>query len=1116
MKTFITTILKTIFVATLFMGGVAFAHAASFDPEPLGNDGFNTINTGCSNDCANDYNEVSYSNIVNNGGGEFTVYLNFRNASSGTLNGANASISFPSSGTSSTATFSAQLNGSNAGAINDTSYVTNLPNNWQIEFVSGFVRVEEHYTNSGTSCSNVYPGTWPWQFSFSNPGYTTIGNLHDWGDGWCDQGYVFARFRVIDTTPTPNLAVQTLSVGTVTENSAVFRGKVTEGANTTANAWFVYGTNSNLNCNTSPSISVGNVNVNETFTKTKSGLSSNTTYWYQACATQNGQSAHGNPVQFTTQSSTPNLAVQTLSVGTVTENSAVFNGQLTSGSNASVWFVYATNSNPNCNTSPSVSVSGTYNPFQPFSKTKTGLSSNTTYWYRACASVPGQSAQGSPVQFTTLNVNVGYYWDVGEWTQCFNGIRTRTVVCRDSSDHQVADQFCIANVEPKPPTQESCGGNDDLIIETRTATNVSENTATIRGRVIAGQTTYPYFVWKEENLSLNCSTDTPTFPEDFGILLEGGDNFEYEFGNGQLTPNRTYYYKACAQDLNGQVVSGLREEFTTDNNGGNANADVETKSPHVNDNEVTLRGEITNVDETYWVYFVLDDSTGVSCEDDFPLIVDEVDNDEDFDLDIDADSFNENERYYYRACAINNDGDIIEGNREDFELNENNNIEIETDAPRNITQTTAEMCGTLVEDGGDSVQTWIEFRNANQSFYTSTPIRQRHATSFCERVSGLTGNTSYLYRACTPEGCAPTRSFRTLGTDVPIGQPVITTDNPTNIRSNSATLNGTYVTNAPSGTCWFNYGRTSSLGRQTRTYSVSGYGNCVHNFTNLASNTQYCIQAVIQTPYGTDTGAVRCFNTPPSTGGPTPPPVVVIDDNTEIDLSTLGLGLSLVRLEIDDQEEVVSRGQSVEYVVEWENITNDLDLFDLDLKVVMPPEIEVTDISRGRFDQDSNTIYFTIDELEAGEDGFLTVDGIVGRGTIGNLVTAQAEIAYDNPVNDAQENAIDWDVDGYGVQVAGVTASVFGLANITFLGWLVILLGLFIIFLVARWLYLEREEMRAQAYAGYAPYAPLPYHYNNYPEPRAYVEPEPSYNIPQTPDTNYRDDYYEPYRPNRG
>lgn len=333
------------------------------------------------------------------------------------------------------------------------------------------------------------------------------------------------------------------------------------------------------------------------------------------------------------------------------------------------------------------------------------------------------------------------------------------------------------------------------------------------------------------------------------------------------------------------------------------------------------------------------------------------------------------------------------------------------------------------------------------------------------------------------------------------------TDDPTNVQTNSARLNSTYVTNANSGTCYFEYGRTAALGSQTVSYNVgAGYGTCTHNFTQLASSQNYCVRAVISTQYGTDRGETKCFSTLTPNTSTTTTRVVVVeeDDDEEIDLSLLGLGLSLVRLEIDNDTDFVTQGETVRYVVEWENIS-ELDLEDLDLKISLPSELEVTNISRGRLDVGNNAVYYTIDDLEEGRNGSMTVSGIIDSGVAGNLLTAEAELAYDNPVNGAQENAKDFDLDEY--SASALTASIFGLGNVSFLGWLVILLGLAIIFLIARWMYLEREDMRAQAYAGRYQRGAAPM----YP-PQGYQQPPVAQ---QQPPVAQPQEYYEPYRPNR-
>jgi len=248
----------------------------------------------------------------------------------------------------------------------------------------------------------------------------------------------------------------------------------------------------------------------------------------------------------------------------------------------------------------------------------------------------------------------------------------------------------------------------------------------------------------------------------------------------------------------------------------------------------------------------------------------------------------------------------------------------------------------------------------------------------------------------------------------------------------------------------------------------------------------------------------------------------------------------------------VTQNTLLEIIICERNNISDIDLDNLDLNIEIPREVRITASSRGKLDQDKNSIFYTIDRLDAGEKGSMTVDGIVENGTLGDALTSDATIAYDNPINRAQENAQDYDVDDFVVHTALGTASVFGLGNITLLGWLTILLGLFIVFLVARWLYLEREELRAQAYVnGYGRnnyvMAPAPVH-NGYLAPVGQAQPvvhhytQPVQTMPeqhvvhhtvapqQAPvqnqavqpavqqsvqQNNERTDY-RPYRPNRG
>jgi hypothetical protein len=777
--------------------------------------------------------------------------------------------------------------------------------------------------------------------------------------------------------------------------------------------------------------------------------------------------------------------------------------------------------------------------------------------------IPGlvdNSQVGCVTSIPTCGINgESYSWSTGSWGQCINGTKTRTVQCVNQNGNVVADSNCSGT---KPNTSESCSIGTQLTVETNNPTNITQTSAVLNGVIASGQSDSVYFVWGTTGSNLSCTSSGST-----KLYINGGDtnrNAGDAFSGtlSSLATNTEYQYRACAIDFNGNISSGSIKSFITGTTNGTSPIPTTLEERNVTGDSAELRGSVdmNNVNDGL-VFFVwgTDKSeisdvikenryrdVNVNGSDIQKEIVDDnFDGSSRFDLDVDG--LDADEEYFYRICVEyeteSGSQDVKCGALENFYTDEDGSSreDIETLAPRSVNRSSARLCGNY--DGGE--RTWIEFRPSAQTNYLQTTKIDRGSGEYCVDVNGLTPNTNYSYRACSDNGCADIRTFRTLG-DAPVEPglpPVITTDDPTNIRSNAAVLNGTYIANNEAGTCYFNYGRSAALGSKTRTYSTgSGYGTCTHNFTGLASGTQYCVQAVIENSKGRDLGAIKCFVTPQSTVinttprtttrtttnttvvTPTPVPVTIVQqDETEIDLSKLGLGLSLVRLSIDNNQDVVTRGENVEYIVEWQNIST-LNLENLDLKIVLPKEVQITDVSRGRVDLDENTIYYNLDELAEGEDGSLTISGVILKGSSDNLLNAEATLAYNNPVNQAQENATDFDVDEYGIEVAGVTASVFGLSNITFLGWLVILLGLFILFLVARWMYLEREEMRAHAYInGYRPrpYLEMP-QYGMYQDPRGqaymphqYTAMPPRYEETQ-PVPPQAPEYYQPYRPNRG
>ncbi len=770
-------------------------------------------------------------------------------------------------------------------------------------------------------------------------------------------------------------------------------------------------------------------------------------------------------------------------------------------------------------------------------------------------------------QATPVYVYVWHYsnWD---WGPCVNNLQegTRTATCyNETTNTPVSDSYCSGT--PETTTTRNCTSN--LSVQTVNAA-VGTSSVAFRGEVVGGTTNHAYFVYSldKDDTSIYCD---PNMMLGIPLYVTGSQSGLFTGNFSPLpTDSGTYWYRACIEDGIGPHQGILKSYTITHGTNPSETPEAETlgydnvtkhsadvdgrvKMNNINDGRVFfVYGEdeslISSVSSDYNKYSEVPDGS-----DNINKI--EVDNNNDQNSwklygNVHLSGLDADETIYYRICVQYREDDgtgpyrLECGNVRDFDTDSDSqsaSVDIRTLPVDSYGKTAATICGDLVDNGGDSsIRTWMEYRKASStSSYSKTHKVNRGETNYCDTVRGLTPNTRYAYRACADGGyCGNIRYFTTKNSINNGQKPEVTTGNATDypIYAHNAKLPGIYVSHADRATVWFRYGRSTVLNKTTRKYVKTGAGGLfIHNFTNLKANQRYCYQAVIETVNGTDTGAVKCFYTKPAYNpGPAPKPkpieVVVPDNEPDIDLSRLGLGLSLIRLEIDDNRETVQKGESVTYEVRWENIS-DINLNNIDLNVEIPREIQITSTSRGVLDQDRNAIFYTIDRLDAGEKNSMTVTGVVVDGNLGDALTAEATTAFDNPINQAKENATDYDVDEFTVLTALGTASVFGLGNITLLGWLTILLGLFIVFLVARWLYLEREELRAQAYVngyGRTPYmAPVDNRYDYIPAPQApvrdahYVEPvapvaptQPSTSN-NTPSTGERTDY-RPYRPNRG
>lgn len=237
---------------------------------------------------------------------------------------------------------------------------------------------------------------------------------------------------------------------------------------------------------------------------------------------------------------TYNISDRSNELGRVTLNGHfVGNGHATT-----TWFEYQRNNGSTTETSHQSSGSNSGD----ISKTLNDLSSGT-YRYRAVANNQYGTSYGSWVTFTI---------DRGD--------------CNDNCDNN----------------------NGNLDIVTRSAEDISEDSAVLVGDIqdIGDGNVERWFEWDTNKTDVE-DGDGST------LSVSGDTDNEGEFSKrlNNLDNNRTYYFRACGQDNNGDEDCGSVKSFRTDDNGGNDNngdlPDITTLDP------ITVGSTIVSVDGYY-------------------------------------------------------------------------------------------------------------------------------------------------------------------------------------------------------------------------------------------------------------------------------------------------------------------------------------------------------------------------------------------------------------------------------------------------------------------------------------------------------------------------------------
>ncbi|MFA5064886.1 MAG: CARDB domain-containing protein [Dehalococcoidia bacterium] len=635
------------------------------------------------------------------------------------------------------------------------------------------------------------------------------------------------------------------------------------------------------------------------------GFSPGTTYYYRSKAVSDYDgTSYGNEVSFRTSTMPP--AVTTNAAGSVTTSSAVLNGALLSlGSAATVnaYFQWGTTQGgPYHNTTAAQAMTAA----GPYDYSLSGLSPDTTYYFRAVADggidgtaygvemsfttakIPPSVTTGAATSITagsaTLNgdlaklgtattVNVSFQWgttpggpypnsttpqartSAGSFSAGLAGLSGKTTyyfrAMADGGIHGTSygaeRSFTTAIVQPS--------------VDTLGATSITSSSALLNGNLTSLGTastvdvTFCYGLHPGEFNHL--AWQTLSAPADFQATLDG------------LAPDTTYYFRATAEG-DGSSVDGAELTFHTSKTPPSVSTNEATD---VTDSSATLNGTLHSLGSapTVNVSFQYGTTSGMYSNE---TPAQALGAPSDFDSDHDLAGLSPGTTYYYRAKANGGVHGIAYGTEHVFTTG-HTPPSVTTGAASNLTTNSATLNGNLTATGtAATVNVSFQYGTTQGGPYpdSTTPQPKTATGAFHSNLTGLTPYTVYYYRARGDGGASGTGygdegSFRT-GMFPPYVETLPATDT-TGITSK---LNGNLrnLGSANTVNVYFEYGTTQGgpYPDSTTPRAKSTTGTFAADLDGLIPGvTYYYVAKGDGGSYGVGTGAEMAFTTsrqPPS------------------------------------------------------------------------------------------------------------------------------------------------------------------------------------------------------------------------------------------------------------
>ncbi|MEK7538749.1 MAG: fibronectin type III domain-containing protein [Patescibacteria group bacterium] len=945
----------------------------------------------------------------------FSIY--YHNTGPDTANNVRVWLTPQISPSGTTHSFVAKVSADNASAVNGTTVVT-LSGNQTIDFLQGSVI---WWPNQSVTTSTAFPSGQTGAEIFTSEGL----NLGSIASGWGTQGAVNMRFQVANTgtgggTQLSVPVVATHVATNVLTGSATLNGYVDPKGTTDTVRWFEWGAATSLN-NTTYQVSQGGSASD--FSASISGLTQNSVYSYRAVARNAQGTVYGSVMTLTTtRVSEPVYAplVSTRSASGVLYETATLNGFVDPKGSADTvrWFEWGSSSSLNNSTARVNHGSSASN----FSANISGLTQNTTYYYRAVA----QNAQGT-VNGTTMSFTTEYF-----------------------------------NIPDYP---------SEILVSTRSASNVSHTSATLNGYVDPSDSTdtVRWFEWGSSS-SMNNTTYQ---------VNQGSSASNFSANISGLTQNTTYYYRAVARNAQGTVYGSVLS-FTTSYSGGGGYSIplVYTRTAtNITYDFAILNGHVDpkgTTDTMRWFEWgsssYMNNTTSRTYQ---------SNNASDFSASISG--LAQNTTYYYRAVAQNSQGTVY-GDMMSFSTNYTGGGNQTTFVPvvstRNaeVSGDFAVLNGYVDPNGSNDTTRWFEWGGSQSLGSQTSRLAQGNvASNFSATLSSLVPNTTYYYRAMarnsqgTVYGSVLSFTTNSYGGGYTGAQiaPTVSTTLATEIAANSARLNslvfstGNYPSNA-----WFEWGTNTALGNKTQTVNVGSLPSVRHTdvITGLVPSVTYYYRAVAENPYGKSYGSIYSFvvnqtiNTPPQTpttvvitqpARPTPvrPQVVVVSPGAGTE--------SLVELLLDGGADTISSNEERTYRISWKN-TSKQTLKRVVLRAIIPAQMNFKSASTGSFSSEGNIVTVDAGTLTPGAIGEATFVATTERGLeSGTLLVTTVNLVYTD-AKGGQGDAVAYVTHRVEARDGGQGASPFGAGSFlptTLFEWMILVILMLLLVLLGNHLY---------------------------------------------------------------